>query len=464
MEFQFHGAAGEVTGSCHQISVNGKKILLDYGLLQGKRKEAFERNRKSHVPVEEIDAIILSHAHIDHSGNLPSLVRAGYEGPIYATSATVSLCEHMLRDSAFIQEKDVEYVNKKRLRKKQKPFEPLYTREDAEQTLALMKRVDYDDDFDLFEGIKVRFEEAGHILGSASVHLTITEKGKEHIVVFTGDVGRRNQPILKDPTPPRKADFLICESTYGNRLHEADEDVQARLLKIVKETDDAQGKLLIPAFSLGRTQRLVYDLHQLFREGKLPPVPIYVDSPLAVNVTEVYRNHPECYDRELEKFNHENDDAFGFYKLNYTESVEESMALNSLKVSCIIIAASGMCEGGRVLHHLKHVAPHPKNTILLVGFMAEHTLGRRIEEEREILKIYGDEYPLRAKVEQIRGLSGHADRDELVAYLGHLKKPPKKTFLIHGEKEAQEAFAQNLFDFGFPKVEIPVRGQKFKVT
>ena len=463
MKLQFLGAARTVTGSCHLLEVSGAKILLDCGLFQGRRKEAFERNRNCAFDPAEIHNVVLSHSHIDHSGNLPRLVASGFRGRIISTSATRDLCEWMLRDAAYIQEKDVKYVNKKRRKRGQKPFEPLYTMADAEQTLEQFDDIPYGHEVTVGPGVRLVFRDAGHILGSASCHLTIEENGgATKTLVFTGDVGRSNRPILRDPVPPEEADLLICESTYGDRLHDKEEDVHSRLRDVVRQTFDRGGKVLIPAFSVGRTQRLVYHLHELFKARELPPVPIFVDSPLSANVTEVFRSHPECYDGEAMKFLEGQEDPFGFSRLTYVRDVMASKALNELRVSCIIIASSGMCEAGRVLHHLKVVAPDKRNTILIVGFMAEHTLGRRLADGVEAIRIYGDEYPLGAHIEAVGGLSAHADRDELLAYLGRLEKRPERTFLVHGEEKPSLAFAEHLRENGFPRVEVPEPGQKFE--
>ncbi len=462
MRLRFHGAARTVTGSCHILEVNGETVLLDCGLFQGKRKEAFERNRRFPFDPSKIHNVVLSHAHIDHSGNLPSLMARGFRGRIVATRATHDLCKWMLRDSAHIQQKDVLYVNKKRRKRKQTPFEPLYSMEDAERAIEHFDGIPYDHDVTVAPGVSVRFEDAGHILGSASCHLRIEENGREHALLFTGDVGRVGRPILRDPVPPRRADLLISESTYGNRLHDAREDVAARLAEVVRRTFDRGGKVLIPAFSVGRTQRLVYHLHELFKDGTLPEVPIFVDSPLAANVTEVFRAHPECYDRDAMEFLKGAEDPLGFSRLTYVRDVAASKALNELRVPCVIIAASGMCEAGRVLHHLKRVAPDRRSTILIVGFMAEHTLGRRIADGVPEIKLYGETYKLRADVESISGLSAHADRDELIEYLGHLEKPPRASFLVHGEEEPAMELAERLGQRGFPRVDVPKPGEVFE--
>ncbi|MBI4606147.1 MAG: MBL fold metallo-hydrolase [Planctomycetes bacterium] len=461
MQIHFHGAARTVTGSMHLLEVNGSKLLLDCGLYQGKRKLAFERNRSLPFKPSEVHNVVLSHAHIDHSGNLPQLTRNGFRGRIVCTPATRDLCEWMLRDSAHIQERDVEHVNAKRLRKGQAPFEPLYLEDDVERCLEQFEGIPYGHEVRVAAGVALRFEDAGHMLGSAVTHLELDEAGRRLKLVFTGDVGRPRAPIIRDPAPPREADVLLSESTYGDRLHAADVDVKARLREVVAATRARGGKVLIPAFSVGRTQNVVYHLHQLFLERALPPLPIFVDSPLSANATDVFRAHPECYDAETLKFLETGKDPFGFHRLTYIREAEASKALNDLRIPAVIIAASGMMESGRVLHHLKRIAPDPRSTILIVGYMAEHTLGRRVAEGAEAIKLFGEEYPLRAQICEISGLSGHADRDELTRFFGRLKAPPARTFLVHGEESQSLKLAEHLRARGFPRVDVPCPGERF---
>ena len=465
MKIRFHGAARTVTGSMHLLEVNGKKLLLDCGLFQGSRKRAFERNRHFPFRPAEIHNVILSHAHIDHSGNLPRLTRKedGFRGRVLCTPATQNLCEYMIRDSAFIQERDVEYVNRKRKKKKETPFEPLYTLEDAERCLGFFESIPYNHETEVAPGVTLRFTDAGHILGSAITHLDIQEDGRKIRFVFTGDVGRNESPIIRDPVPVENADFLISESTYGNRLHELKDDLKGRMAEVLRNTHARGGKILIPAFSVGRTQTVVMRLHELFNAGDLPPMPIYVDSPLSANVTSVFRAHPECYDKETMRFLQRSLDPFGFHRLTYIRDVAASKALNVNPTPCVIIASSGMMEAGRVIHHLKTIAPNERNTILLVGFMAAHTLGRRVAERVPTIRLFGEEYPLRAKVVSLSGFSSHADRDELLEFYGHLKEPPKHTFLVHGEESQSEAFAEALHGAGFPKVDVPSSGDVFEL-
>jgi metallo-beta-lactamase family protein len=463
MKLEFQGAARTVTGSSHIVQINGARLLLDCGLYQGKRKEAFELNRALPFRPEQIHNVVLSHAHIDHSGNLPQLTRQPFAGRIFCTAATADLCGWMLKDSAHIQERDVEYVNKKRKRKGQNLFEPLYTMEDATRSLEFFDGIPYGHEVTVAPGVRLHFEDAGHILGSAITHLEFTEGDRRRTLVYTGDVGRKAVPILKDPVRPRKADLLITESTYGNRLHEPEENLEKRLEEVIVKTRARGGKILIPAFSVGRTQTVVFHLHRLFLAGRLPPLPIFVDSPLSTNITGVFRAHPECYDRDTLRFLSENHDPFGFDRLTYVASVEESKALNNIIVPSIIISASGMMESGRVLHHLKRLCVDPRNTILIVGFMAENTLGRRVEQRVETIRVFGEEFPLAAEVEVISGFSGHADRNELAEFLSGLEEPPEYTFVVHGEKEQSLSFAARLREMGFPRVEVPERGQKYRL-
>lgn len=469
MEITFHGAVRTVTGSQHLVEVNGLKILLDCGLYQGSRKESYSRNQNLPFNAAEVDILVLSHAHIDHSGNIPNLVKSGFNGDIVCTYATRDLCAIMLRDSAKIQQYDIEYVNKKRKRQGLPPLEPIYTIEDAVESLKNFIGIGYERPYKLAPNITLTFYDAGHILGSAIVVLDIAdqETGRDVRLVFSGDVGRPNRPILRDPTFLDSADVLLIESTYGNRYHEHIDEATDKLEKIVNETFQRGGKLIVPAFAVGRTQELVYRLHQLVESRDIPPkLPVYVDSPLAIDATGIYRLHPEAYDQETHEFlaqNH-NNDPFGFDMMRYTRATSESKELNFLREPAIIISASGMAEAGRILHHLKNNVEDPRNTILIVGWQAPHTLGRRIVEKQPKIRIFGEEYQLKAEVATINGLSAHADRAELLEWTGHLQQRPSHTFIVHGEEEASLAFADALRqEQGFANVTVPQLGQKFTV-
>jgi metallo-beta-lactamase family protein len=459
------GAARTVTGTMILVEANGARVLLDCGLFQGRRSLSYERNLRFPFEPASLHAVILSHAHIDHSGNLPNLVKQGYQGLIWSTSATRDLCASMLLDSGHIQEADVKYLNKKLVRKGEPPVEPLYTRADATRSMTQFVSLGYDRSFPVAPGITAHFLDAGHILGSAMVVLEVEEEGRTRRLVFSGDVGRPDMAILRDPSTISEADFLIMESTYGSRRHQARDDARATLRKVILDAYHRRGKVLIPAFAVGRTQELVYDLHQLADAQKIPPIKIFVDSPLAVDVTQTFRLHPECYDQETHEFmlsDHHHRDVFGFHKLTYVRDVEASKALNYLQEPAVIISASGMCEAGRILHHLKHNIEDRDNTILFVGFQAEHTLGRRILDGEPRVRIFGEEYDVRARVESIDGYSAHADSAELREWAGHFDKEQlQRIFLVHGEFEAASTLADLLHQDGFHSVEVPERGQTF---
>ncbi len=469
MKIQFHGAVRTVTGSQHLIELNGKKILLDCGLFQGSRQESYDRNKNLPYAAAEIDVLILSHAHIDHSGNIPNLVKSGFNGDIICTYATRDLCAVMLRDSAKIQQYDILYLNKKRAKKNLPPLEPYYTMTDAVDSLKYFIGIGYDRPYRVMKGVTLTFQDAGHILGSAIVVLDIEDEEEKRSIrlVFSGDIGRPDRPILRDPTFVEEADILLIESTYGNRVHEPLEEANKKLERIVNETCSRGGKLIVPAFAVGRTQELVYRLHQLVESRDISPdLPIYVDSPLAIDATSVYRLHPEAYDEEIAQFilEDQHNDPFGFDMMYYTRSTVQSKELNFLRTPAVIISASGMAEAGRILHHLKNNVEDARNTVLIVGWQAPHTLGRRIVERQSKLKILGEEYHLKAEVATINGFSAHADRTELLEWTGHLKKKPKQTFVVHGEEEASIAFANALKkEQEFEAVNVPALGQSFRV-
>jgi metallo-beta-lactamase family protein len=464
MKLTFHGAAKEVTGSAHIVTINGKNILLDCGLFQGKRKEAFEKNRNFLVSPDKIDVMLLSHAHMDHSGNIPTLVKKGYKGRIICTDATADLCQIMFRDCANIQVRDTEYINKKRARQGKNPFEPLYTVKEADIASKQLEPMPYSKPFKLFDNVEVCFHDAGHILGSAFTEINFRENGSTKKLMFTGDIGRRDIPILKDPVVINDIDYLITESTYGDRKHPPAADVQGKLKELVNEICRTKSKLIIPAFSIGRTQLLIYLLNKLHAEGQICPLPVYIDSPLSSAATEVYSKHRECWDTASLEFLVNSSKPFDFRGLRYTETVQESMALNDLPGPMIIISASGMCEAGRVLHHLKNNISNPRNIVLIVGYMAENTLGRKIAEQQEEVKIFGMTLPLRARVEEIAALSAHADEFEMLDYFNRCGASHiEHVFCVHGEQNALEFFSERLVEAGIKNAHIPAPGQVFEL-
>jgi len=460
MRIDFLGAAQTVTGSQHLIAVNGKRILLDCGLYQGRRQESYERNRSFPFIPREIDAVILSHAHIDHSGNLPNLVKSGYRGPIYTTNASAHLANIMLMDSGHLQELDAAYVNKKRQRRGEPPVEPIYTMEDAGRVAQNFVPVDYEEIFTPVEGVTARLVEAGHILGSAAVELNIVEGDKRRRVWFSGDIGRRNLPLLRDPVLPQGVDYMIMECTYGDKVHRDPELAYAELGDVVGRTIGRGGKIIVPAFAVGRTQELVYSLNRMFNEGQLPRVPVYVDSPLAVNASDVFKMHPECFDAETLAFMSQNGhkSALTFANLTYVRSVEESKALNERSDPMIIISASGMAEAGRVLHHLKNNIENPRNTVLIVSWQAPDTLGRRLADREPEVRIFGETYQRRAEVATIGGLSAHAGQALLTEYALATRETVKEIYLVHGEATAAGALIGKLAENGLRNVEYPAMG------
>ena len=464
MRLVFWGAAQTVTGSLHLLEYDGRRVLMDCGLYQGRRAEARRLNQEFPVAPASIDCVLLSHAHIDHSGLLPKLFREGFTGKVYATSATRDLCAAMLADSAFIQEKDADWVNRRERRRGADAIQPLYTAEDAAGVVELFEIVHYDASFEPLPGLSVVYRDAGHILGSASMVLTVRENGRTVNIGFTGDVGRGGRPILRDPRPMSECDYLICESTYGGRVHEPPEQAKDRLANVVGATARRGGKVIIPAFAVGRTQELVHRLDELTNEGRLPPIPVYVDSPLAVNVTDIFRAHPECYDRSLLEYIENDPDPFGFARLTYIRDVEDSKRLNTSSLPMVIISASGMAEAGRILHHLRNNVEDPKNTIMIVGYCAPHTLGRRIVERRREIKIFGEPYRLRAEVEVMNAYSAHADEPELVRFVSHLDPARlKRIFLVHGDPERQLALFDALKPAGYGSVHAPARGESIEL-
>jgi metallo-beta-lactamase family protein len=456
----------------HELSIDGKRFLLDCGLFQGRRKESRERNSRLPFRGDAVDGVILSHAHIDHSGNLPSLVKGGYSGPIYATPATVDLCDAMLKDSGHIHEKDAEFLNRRRSRRRRIDpdadgghVEPLYTKQDAENTMPLFKKVDYRRHTEVSETLSYECYDAGHMLGSSSVLLHERNGSKDMRLAFSGDVGRPGLPIIRDPQLlPDGIDYLIIESTYGGRLHREGAVIKDYLADIVRRTAERGGKLVVPAFAVGRTQQLVLLLNELTLERRIPELPIFVDSPLATNVTEVFRRHPECFDAETTKHLQEEGDPFAFGRLRYTRSVEESKALNDIRYPFVVISASGMCESGRVLHHLRHNIADPRNTVLITGYQAQHTLGHKLLEKRHEVPIFGDPVRLRAEVVKLNELSGHADQRELLKWMQPFAKGLKGVLLVHGEPEQSNAFQTAVKErYGLDAV-LPEAGQSFELT
>lgn len=456
MRISFHGAAHTVTGSQHLLEINGKKLLLDCGLYQGRRADTYERNLNFYYNPQDVDAVILSHAHIDHAGNLPNLVKQGYEGNIFATHATADLSSLMLADSGHIQESDAEFVNKKRAQRGEEPIEPLYTKEDAEQVASMFAGMNYEQVFEPIPGVIARFHEAGHILGSASVSLEIEEKGRKIHLWFSGDIGRYKLPLLRDPVLPTHADYMIMESTYGDKRHNDPELAFAEFRAVVKRTIERGGKVIVPAFAVGRTQELVYDLNQMMFENGVPRVPVYVDSPLAVNATDVFKRHLECFDAETRKFVEEaRHPALDFKMLTYIRSVDESKALNERTDPMIIISASGMAENGRILHHIKNNIENPKNTICIVSWQAPDTLGRRLADREPEVRIYGETYKRKCEVSTIGGLSGHAGQDLLVKYAMGVKDSVKQIFLVHGEEKQARTLKDLLKEQKLSQVHYP---------
>jgi len=450
MRITFHGAARTVTGSKHLIEVDGKRILLDCGMVQGKRSESREQNIKLPFDARSIDVLILSHAHIDHSGSIPNLVKSGFRGDIISTYATRDLCASMLLDSASIQERDAAFVNKHHQKRGEPLIEPIYTQEDATKSLGLFITQNYDRPRQIMPGVTLTFKDAGHMLGSAFVILDIEDKerGRDVRLVFSGDLGRKGIPIIRDPDVCDFADVLIMESTYGDHQHPPYEDDTKRMEQIIIDTYKRGGMVLIPAFAVGRTQQLIYTLNQLARGNDIPDMPVFVDSPLAIDVTSVYRLHPECYDDEIRAFVQSEVkgrvDPFGFDMLTYTRSAADSKKLNFLKEPAIIIAASGMMEAGRILHHLKNRIEDPRTTVLVVGYQAENTLGRRLVDKAPEVSIFGEKYQNNAHVEVMSGFSGHADKDGLIGWVDAMKKKPRQTFLVHGEEPPAFALAESL--------------------
>jgi len=463
VKISFNGAAGTVTGSQHLLEINGKKILLDCGMHQGHREESDRLNRSFPFNPGDVDAVVLSHAHIDHSGNLPTAVKKGFNGFILSTFATRDLAAIMLPDSAHIQKYDIQYLNKKRVKKELPLLSPLYDIDDVMKTLECFIAIPYGRSFELLSGINLRFLEAGHILGSAQVELTFVEAGRERVLLFSGDLGRTERPILKDPDLSSRPDLLIMESTYGGRNHGPREETMTGFRNVIGKTVKRGGKLIIPSFSVGRTQEVLFYIHELASRDEMPDIPVFVDSPLSFDATEVYKLHPECFDSGMRDLLQGGHSPFQFENLHFIQGVRESKALNQMDQPMIIISASGMCENGRILHHLKNNIGDPRSTILIIGFMAANTLGRRIAERAETLKIFGDEYRRNAEVENIRGFSAHADSDDLTAYCSTVGERAEKVILVHGEREQSEALRERILASGELDVHIAEFGETLEI-
>jgi metallo-beta-lactamase family protein len=468
MKLTFWGAAGEVTGSMHLVESGGKRFLLDCGLNQGRRKDADRKNRNLPFPASSIDAVVLSHAHIDHCGNLPTLVKNGFSGSIYSTPATIDLCNWMLRDTAHIHEKDAEFLNKRREHRKSMGLEdghvvPLYTMADAERTLPLLQPVPYHSPRILAPGLNYVSYDAGHILGSSFVVLHESSNGSRVRLGFSGDIGRPNLPIIRDPESMPPAEYLIMESTYGGRLHKAVSHVINKLADVVNRTAGRGGRIIVPAFAVGRTQQLVLLLHQLVNENRIPNIPLFVDSPLALNITAVHRAHPECFDDETREYLLHHEDPFGFQRLQYIRDVADSKKLNDLHGPFVVISASGMCEQGRILHHLRNNIEDPRNTVLITGFQAQDTLGRKLIEKWPEVRIFGEPMRVRAEISSLDELSAHADQGELIEWIRPLAPSLRKVFLVHGEHQQSETLAKLLYSTYHLEVAVPAPGQSFEI-
>lgn len=464
MKITFYGAAGEVTGSQHLIEVGQRRILLDCGLFQGHRAESRAKNERFLCRPKDLDAVVLSHAHIDHCGNLPGLYKAGFEGPVFCTEATADVAQLMLEDSARIQEEDAKYLPK-RLKPGHPPVEPLYTTKDVDGLLKQVQPLPYHAWQQLAEDVRIRFSDAGHILGSAITELEVAENGETRRIVFTGDLGRRGLPLLRDPETVQGCDVLITESTYADRIHPSADDIRVQLQRILHEASVVGGRVIIPAFSLGRTQHLVYFLNDLYNSGRLPRIPIFVDSPLARRVTSVYRDHYRIMDEEVQAVLDSDHDPFSFPGLTYVQTQDESIALNRREGAFVVISAGGMCEGGRVVHHLKHGVSKAENTIALIGFQGQYTLGRAIADRRPFVRIFDRQYPLKAHVETLSGLSAHADAEDFQWWFRamHSDSSIGRAFVVHGEKDSAEAQVRALDEFCDVPALVPEPGKTYEV-
>ncbi len=467
MKIKFIGAAETVTGSKHLLMTeSGAQVLLDCGLYQGLGSETEAMNKHLGLNPLNIDAVILSHAHVDHCGNLPYLVGQGFTGPIYATPATRDVCRILLLDSAHIHESDIRFINKRRRKKGEPEIKPLYTVKDAEACLEQFEVVEFNTDHQINKELSFYFSENGHIIGSAAVHINANENGKFTRLTYTGDIGRYSDPLLKPPGVFRQADHIICEATYGDRLHETPENASAKLLEIVTRTCvEKKGRLIIPAFSLGRTQEILFVLDRLHNQGRLPQIKIFVDSPLSSSATAVVRKYASSFNDTLQAYLKKDPDPFGFPNLTYVQSVEESQALNHLREPCVIISASGMADAGRVKHHLRYALGDAANTVLISGYCAPRTLGAKLLAGEKEVKIYGDLFYVEAEIESLLSLSAHADYEEIIRFLSCQNAGQTRTiFLVHGEIEAKESLRDKLLAEGYPHVIIPQKGESFTIA
>ena len=463
MKIRFLGGVRSVTGSMHVIEADGKSVLLDCGLFYGHREEANRRNRNLPFDSSDIAAAIVTHAHIDHAGNIPTLCKKGFSGPIYSTFATHDLCGILLQDSAQIQLGDAKYLNRKKSRRGLPPIEPIYIREEAERAMRQFIAVGYGRPTRITPAITLTMMHSGHMLGAAVAVLDVRENGRSTRVAFTGDLGRERVPIIKAREPAENIDVLVMESTYGNRSHPPFSSIKNELAEIVNRTYSRGGRIIIPAFSVGRTQQVVYALHRLAEAKAIPLLPIFVDSPLSVNATEIYRIHPECYNEETYDYLRDDKNPFGFENITYIRKTSDSIKLNDSPHPCVIISSSGMCEAGRILHHLRHTIDKEENAIVIVCFCAKNTLGKRIVEKEERVRILGEEYELRAEVAVMNAFSAHADRDELISYAQSLSPPPPMTYLVHGDEDQSLALAEHLRASGLANVTVPMPGDEVEI-
>lgn len=459
MKITFLGAARTVTGSMHLIEAGGNSVMLDCGLYQGRRREAYERNSKFPEAALRADAVVLSHAHIDHSGRLPLLIKNGFNGRVFSTRATRSLCDAMLLDSAFIQQKDYDFL----VRHGKPVLEPLYSEDDVRETMRRFHDYRYGTWFDVVPGFRARFLDAGHILGSAVIQLEVLDKGAKRLICFTGDLGRRGMPILRDPEELPECEIVITESTYGDRNHSGTEDTERDLAALVRQQAGCNAPIIIPAFSVGRTQNLIYALYRIYKRGDAPKVPIFVDSPLSARVTKIVSQNPESFDEEALAVLGEKGAPFYFPEVRYIESVEESKTLNHRKGPFIVISASGMCESGRVVHHLKHWLDNAETTVLIVGFQAEFTLGRRILSGAETVRVFGEEVAVRARIRKMNAMSAHADRSDLIHYVTPVSKSCGNVFVVHGEPRPADSLASAIRESGCARVGVPAMGEVVEV-